>query len=449
MPATDRLPRSVRLGYGSGSVATGAFGTVPGLMLLPYLTDSLGIAALAAGFIVFAPKAWDVVLNPIAGRISDRPVDPRGPRRPWLLRAGLTLSVGFALLFAAPEMGRLAEAAWVLVFFLGCATAYAFFQVPYVAMPAEITDSYDERTRLMTWRVAILAFTIMLAGASAPAIRDAVGGRAGYRVMGVVMAVIIVVGVVSAYVGTRRVPVAAPRPGAGSLRDQLRIVATADDFRHLLTTFVVQALATGCMLAGVDYLASDVLGREGAATILFVCFVGPALLLTPVWTAIGTRIGKKRGYVASSVVLAAGALLVATAQSAPLALVFAATVLIGVGYAGCQVFPMAMLPDAAADDARRTGSGRVGVYTGVWTAGETLGLALGPGVFAIVLAIGGYRSSTDGDVVQPDSALTAITLGFSVLPAALIILSLLWLRRYSLDAAHVDLPTDPAPEGIS
>ena len=41
-------------------------------MLLPYLTDSLGIAALWAGVIVFLPKAWDVVLNPIAGRISDR-----------------------------------------------------------------------------------------------------------------------------------------------------------------------------------------------------------------------------------------------------------------------------------------------------------------------------------------------------------------------------------------
>jgi len=447
MSATDRLPRSVRVGYGSGSVATGAFGTVPGLMLLPYLTDSLGIAALAAGFIVFAPKAWDVVLNPVAGRISDRTVDPRGPRRPWLLRAGIVLALGFALLFAAPDMGKVAEAGWVLVLFLGCATAYAFFQVPYVAMPAEITDSYDERTRLMTWRVAILAFTIMLAGASAPAIRNAIGGRDGYRVMGVVMAVIILVGVVCAYVGTRRAPIAAPQPGAGTLRDQLRIVATADDFRHLLTTFVVQALATGCMLAGVDYLASDVLGRKGAATVLFVCFVGPALLLTPVWTALGTRIGKKRGYVASSLVLAAGALLVATAQSAPVGLVFGATVLIGVGYAGCQVFPMAMLPDAAAVDARRTGSGRVGVYTGVWTAGETLGLALGPGIFALVLAIGGYRSSTDGDVAQPDSALTAITLGFSVLPALLIIASLLWLRRYSLDATEVDVATGSTTGG--
>src|SRR5918995_4254246 len=117
----SRLPNRVRIGYGSGSVATGAFGTVPGLMLLPYLTDTLGIAALAAGLIVLLPKAWDVVLNPVAGRISDRTNDPRGPRRPWLLRAGLALAVAFALLFAAPDMGKAAEAAWVLVLFLACA----------------------------------------------------------------------------------------------------------------------------------------------------------------------------------------------------------------------------------------------------------------------------------------------------------------------------------------
>jgi glycoside/pentoside/hexuronide:cation symporter, GPH family len=439
-PDAPALPTSVRLGYGSGSVATGAFGTVPGLMLLPYLTDTLGIAALAAGCIVLLPKAWDVVLNPIAGRISDRTVDPRGPRRPWLLRAGLALAVCFALIFAAPVLGsRVLESAWVLVFFLAAASAYAFFQVPYVAMPAEITASYDERTRLMTWRVALLALTIMLAGATAPVIRDAVGGRAGYRVMGVVMASIIVVGVLSAYVGTRRAPIGRVEPGPGSLRDQLRVVAAARDFRLLLTTFVVQALATGCMLAGVDYLASDVLDRPGATTILFICFVGPALLLTPVWAAVGERIGKKAGYAASSLVLAVGAMLAATAQVAPAPVVFAATALVGVGYAGCQVFPLAMLPDAAAVDARQTGSSRVGVYTGVWTAAETLGLALGPGLFALVLAIGGYESSTTGDVVQSDATLTAITYGFSVLPAVLVLLSLWSLSRYRLDAREVAL----------
>jgi Na+/melibiose symporter-like transporter len=156
----DLLPRRVRVGYGLGSVATGTFGTVPGLMLLPYLTDTLGVAAAVAGLIVLLPKAWDVILNPIAGRISDRAVDPRGPRRPFLVRGGLALAACFALLFAGPDLGStVLDAGWVLVLFLGCATAYAFFQVPYVAMPAEITDSYAERTRLMTWRVGILAWS--------------------------------------------------------------------------------------------------------------------------------------------------------------------------------------------------------------------------------------------------------------------------------------------------
>ncbi|MDR6175510.1 GPH family glycoside/pentoside/hexuronide:cation symporter [Nocardioides zeae] len=437
------LPRSVRIGYGSGSVATGAFGTVPGLMLLPYLTDQLGIAALLAGAIVVAPKAWDVVLNPVAGRITDRSTDPRGPRRPWLLRAGLPLAVLFAVIFASPGFdSRALEAVWVLVAFLACATAYAFFQVPYVAMPAEITDSYDERTRLMTWRVALLALTILLAGASAPAIRDAVGGRDGYRVMGVAMALLIAVGVLAAYVGTRRAPVRAPAAGVGSLREQLRVVARARDFRLLLTTFLLQALATGTMLAGVDYVARHVLGNAGAATLLFVCFVGPALVLTPAWTAYGERVGKRRGYTLASLLLAAGAVVLVGAEVLPAAAVYGAVALVGVGYAGCQVFPLAMLPDAAAVDARRTGENRAGVYTGVWTAGETLGLALGPGVFAVVLALGGYVSGTDGGTSQPGSAVTAIVLGFSLLPAALTLVSLLWLRRYRLDAATV-----AAPEG--
>ena len=435
--SADALPAGVRIGYGLGSVATGTFGTVPGLLLLPYLTDTLGVTAVLAGLVVLLPKAWDVVLNPLAGRISDRTVDPRGPRRPWLLRGGLTLAVCFALLFAGPDLGTVADTVWVLVAFLACATAYAFFQVPFVAMPAELTDDYDERTRLMTWRVALLALTILLTGATAPLIRDAVGGRDGYRLMGLVMALVIVVGVVSAYAGTRRAPVRAVEAGAGTLADQVRVVAAARDFRALLTTFVVQALGIGAMLAGVDYVAREVLESKGASTVLFVCFVGPALLLTPVWARVGERVGKQRGYVASSLCLAAGALLLVTAQVVPPVVVFLATALVGVGYAGAQVFPLAMLPDAAAVDAHRSGSNRAGVYTGIWTAGETLGLALGPGLYALVLAVGGYISSEGGEVSQPASAVTAITLGFSLVPAALVLLSLWWLRGYRLTESDV------------
>jgi GPH family glycoside/pentoside/hexuronide:cation symporter len=75
----------------------------------------------------------------------------------------------------------------------------------------------------------------------------------------------------------------------------------------------------------------------------------------------------------------------------------------------------------------------------VWTAAETFGLALGPGLFAVVLALGGYESSTGGDVVQSDTTQAAITYGFSVLPAMLVLVSLWWLARYTLDARQVAL----------
>lgn len=435
--ATTELSPRVRRGYALGSVASGTFGTVPGLLLLPYLTDTLGVGAVVAGAIVFLPKAWDVVLNPVAGRISDHSEHPAGRRRPFLLRGGLALALCFALLFAGPTEPTALAAAWVVVAFLACASAYAFFQVPYVAMPAEMTLDRHERTRLMTWRVAVLALAILVSGATAPLVVDAVGGEdspSGYRAMGLYVAVILVVGVLGAWWGTRDAPEhRAPTP-AGALRDQLRLVAAEPDFRALLLTFVVQALGVGTLLAGVAYVADDLLDRPGASTILFVAFVGPALLVTPWWERYARTRTKRSGYTWSTLAMVAGMLvLLAALPDAPV-VGYVGAALVGVGYAGAQVFPLAMLPDVAAHDADTSGENRIGLFTGVWTAGETLGLALGPAVFALVLALGGYVSSTaDESVAQTDTALTAIRLGFALVPAALVAISLLALRRYRLD----------------
>ncbi|MEO6998578.1 MAG: MFS transporter [Terracoccus sp.] len=431
---TTPLTREVRRGYGLGSVATGAFGTVPGLLLLPYLTDRLGVSAAVAGVIVFAPKAWDVVLNPIAGRISDRSQHPDGPRRPFLIRAGLLLAVAFAVLFLGPTAPQWAGAAWVAVAYLACSTAYAFFQVPYVAMPAEMTDDYDERTRLMTWRVAILALAILVSGGASPAIRDALGLEWGYRAVGLFVASLIALGAWGAWSGTRGVPVRATTPVSASFREQLRIVRSDQPFRLLLTTFVLQALATGAMLAGVDYVSRWIIGTKISATLLFLCFVAPALVVTPLWQRYGTSHDKKRGYLLASLLLGGGALLLVLSRSMPTPLVYGCVAIVGVGYAGAQMFPLAMLPDVASrgDDTHA----RAGLYTGVWTAGETLGLALGPAVYAAALTFGGYVSSTGGIVAQSDGAVTAIAYGFSLVPAFLVAMSLLALRRYPAGKDH-------------
>jgi Na+/melibiose symporter-like transporter len=63
---------------------------------------------------------------------------------------------------------RPAASGYVAGVFLATATAFAFFQVPYVAIPAERAGDYQELTRLMTWRVAVLALAIPVSGAIAP-----------------------------------------------------------------------------------------------------------------------------------------------------------------------------------------------------------------------------------------------------------------------------------------
>ena len=427
------LSRRTRAGYAVGGVASGTYGTVPGLVLMPFLTDLIGVEAVVAGLIVFAPKAWDFVLNPIAGTVSDRSRHPHDRRRPFILRAGVLLAVAFVAMFLGPTTPPVLGALWVLAFSLVAASAYAFFHVPYLAMSAEITDDYAERTSLMTWRVIVFTLAILVAGGTAPVLADVAGGVQGYRLMAGVMAVLVLSGAIGVWWFTRGVPLTRHEAAGGRLGDQLRLVLANRDARALATAFVLQAVAMGMVLSGIVYAARHVVRDPSLATLSFVCFVGPAVVLTPVWSRLSRTLGKKRGFVAATVVMVVGLIaLLSVKGGSPVPFLLASGV-IGVGYAGAQLFPLAMLPDIAAEDARVSGTNRIGVITGVWSGFELLGYACGPALLGLVLSLGGYAAGASPDTVQPASAQWAIVLGISVIPASLCALSLLPLSRYQLD----------------
>jgi GPH family glycoside/pentoside/hexuronide:cation symporter len=445
----DALGRRTYLGYALGSVGTAGFSTVPGLLLAYYLTNSLGVAAALAAVVVLIPKLWDVIFLPLVGNASDRSAQLRHSRRPFLLVGGLALPVVFILIFATPSsLGEIGAAAWVLVFFLLAASAFAVFQVPYIAMPAEITDSVEERTTMMSWRVAFLGFGILLFGVGAPALRDMGGGGAsGYLLMAVGVASLIAVGMLGCWWALRRtrpVPIDTSGQGGHSLREQFAVAWRTRAFRFLLSAFFVQALATASMLAGAQYFATYVLGKEGLSDVLFAALIVPALIVMPGWAWVGHRFGKRTGYTATSLVFVAGALLLLLSRSLPVAAVLVFVGLCGIGYAGMQMFPLAMLPDAIAADTASSGRQRAGAFTGVWTAGETIGFAVGPAMVLLMLALTGFVSSSGSSVVQPDSALTGVLVSFTVLPAALVLASLPLIRRYHLDPVTLEVTRAPA-----
>ncbi|MEF9910835.1 MFS transporter [Streptomyces silvae] len=431
-PAAPPLPRTVRIGYGLGSLCTGTFATVPGLILLYYLTNVLAVPAAVAGAAVFLPKAWDVLINPLVGAVSDRSRLRGGPRRPFLLLGASTLPPLFALIFAAPPVRGAPAAGYVAVLFLLAATAYAVFQVPYVTMPAEMTEDPHERGRVLGWRVGFLGVAILLSGALAPAIAHADGDTPeSYRLMGVAVALLLAVGMFGAWAATRRAPAAVRSEAEPSLRAQLAAARSSKPFLHLAGMWTLQALAIGVMLAGVQYFATYTLGSAGAVTPLFACLIGPLVLFMPLWNRLARRKGVAYAQWCASLLYTAGAVLLAFTGAAGPAVGYAAVVLVGIAYAGLQLLPLTMLADTLAADAAITGRRRAATFTGLWTAAETLAFALGAGVFALVLAVTGFRSSDAAHhVEQPAAALTGITAGMSVLPAVLAAASLLLLCRY-------------------
>ena len=454
MTAPERtLSRGVVARYAIGSIGTGGFATLPGLVLVFYLTDTLGVTALVAGIVVTAAKVWDVVIDPWIGERSDRALAATGTRRTWMRVGALALPVAFVVTFAVPAgTAPAASGVWVFIAFLATATAFSLFQVPYIALPAELTGDYDARTRLLTWRVVVLSVAILLFGAGGPLLRR-VGGddeAIGYLVMAVVAGLVIGAGMLVATTVAPRGTTVAPR-ARRSIRagyaEGLDALRRSRPFRDLLATFVLQGLATGVMLAGANYVAVWVLESEDALTFLFLALIGPAILCAPLWGRLARRIGKERSFVFASALFAIAAASLIGMMWAPGAWVYAPVALAGAAYAGMQSLPMAMLPDVISHDARIHGDGRAGSFGGVWTAGETAGMALGATLLTLVLAATGYLESTGSAAVdQPDSAVAGITLSFSLLPAALVLLSLVPLWRYPLRRG--DIEADAATEAV-
>jgi Na+/melibiose symporter-like transporter len=260
-------------------------------------------------------------------------------------------------------------------------------------------------------------------------------GMPGHRAMGIFIATLMVAGTLAVFVFTRGAAGGTVTQSETRLRDQLRVARENKPFRVLVACFVAQAAGVATMLAGVRYFAQSVLHNDSATSLLFVCVVSPAILVMPLWNRVGQRIGKLKGYVAASLTLTIATFALVAAPLLPTWAVYTVVGAIGVGYAGQQLFGLAMLPDCIAYDTARTGRRQAGVFTGLWTAGETLGLALGPGIFAITLQLFGYESSTSGSSApQTSMAQLGVLLGFTVVPGVVVALALLFLRAYDLTA---------------
>ncbi|WP_242918148.1 MFS transporter [Caulobacter sp. CCUG 60055] len=402
-PPAPALSRGETAAYAVGSFANGVFSTVPTVLLLYFCTETLGVPAAWAAAAVFAPKAWAIFWDPFVGAWSDRTRSRFGRRRPFLAAGCVGLPLAFAALFWAPVHGPVAGFLWAAGGYFLLATLYSLFAVPHSAVPAEIGAEPAQRARLVGWRMTAAMVGVLAGAGGAPVLIQAFGGgRAGYAAMGVCVAVLCMAAMVSPLVMLRRHdrPAAANagRPAPAPLIGQLRLAFSDADFRRLGCAFLLQLTAVGAVSAAAPYIVVGAFGRpEGDVGTAMGALLVATILSVPVWSWLGRRYGESRMLGVAAAGYAAAALAVGAATMLHVAwpVAVACFTLAGAPFAGLQVLPFTLAAHVAHAASRERGAangeadGIEGVFTGVWTSIEKLGLALGPALTAVVLSFTG------------------------------------------------------------
>ncbi|MEM7017626.1 MAG: MFS transporter [Pseudomonadota bacterium] len=154
---------TLRLGYGIGQLPEGVKSAAFGFYLLFYFNQVLGLSGTLVGTALFIAICIDAISDPVVGSWSDSTQSKYGRRHPFMYLAALPFALSFYLLFAPPDgLGTLGLFLWVTCFATLTRATMTFYSVPYMALGAELTQDYDERTLLSALRTIFQLFGMFL-----------------------------------------------------------------------------------------------------------------------------------------------------------------------------------------------------------------------------------------------------------------------------------------------
>ena len=152
-PRNRLVPFSSKLAFGVGQFAEGLKNTGFGLFILFYYNQVLELPGTLAGLALFVALMFDAVTDPLAGSLSDNTNSRLGRRHPFMYASALPLALAFLGLFSPPAgLSEWGLFAWLTVFAILTRGAMTLYHVPHLALGAELTEHFDERTRIVAYR---------------------------------------------------------------------------------------------------------------------------------------------------------------------------------------------------------------------------------------------------------------------------------------------------------
>ena len=439
----DALPTHLKIGWASGAFGIALLFNGIGALVFFYMIGILKIEPALAGSLIFVVKLLGAFTDASAGAWSDRIVSPRGRRRPFLFWGAFICAASFAMIFTAPVFAsQWMTAGYVFVGLCLFSLGYSVYNVPYLAMPAEMTDSYHERSSIHSYRIVFVTLGGFVAGALAPAALEALGKteRSSYAIMGCAVAAMMLIALLSAYYSTRTARYTAQgsaKPGIGS--DFAEIFRNRH-FMRLIGVKFMQLTAIQCTQASLLFFLVQSLELKLTILVPFgLAMSVSSIISAPLLVKFSKKHGKRAAYfVASSVYVVYCFSWILAVPNEPTWAIILRGLIVGIAATGNVMLAMSMLTDIINIDARQTGQRREGSFTAVYTFTEKLTGAMGPLLVGTMLSLAGFNNKLPPDAPQSGDVTSALLITTAILPGVLGMVAMLILSGYRLRQEDIE-----------
>jgi GPH family glycoside/pentoside/hexuronide:cation symporter len=429
---SQKLSRLTKIIYGSGDIGFSLTTTIVAAYFLFFLTNVVGIRPAVAGIAILIGRSWDYINDPIIGHISDRTRSRWGRRRPFLLFGALPFALAFAMMwFKPPWESVVVLTAYYAAAYLLFDTAATFVYMPYYALTPELTEDYDERTSLTSYRMfysifgSLLAFTIplMIVGSFSPQNADKV------FLMGAIFGLVSALPLLLVFATTKEKHEFEEQTQP-TFKDSLKAAFKNKPFVFGAVIYLITWVSFDIMQTVLLFFIKFVMGREAESDLIMATIFIVAIIALPFWEWTSRKLNKRLAYAAGVAFWAVVQVIIITMNaSSPLVLILFLCGLAGIGVGAAHVLPWSIIPDAIEWDEYQTGERHEGMFYSLVTLMQKIASSIAIPLTAVFLDVTHYVPNS---ATQPASALLGIRILVGPIPALLLIIGIVFALKYPL-----------------
>jgi Na+/melibiose symporter-like transporter len=444
-PAVPAAPSLLtKLAYGFGSVAYGVKDQGFSYFLVIFYSQVIGLDARLVGLAITTALMLDALSDPVVGYWSDNLRSRWGRRHPFMYASAIPVAATYFLLWNPPEGWSQQALFWyVLVLAVLIRTFITFYETPSSALAPELTEDYDQRSSLLSFRyffawvggnsMTVGSFLLLFPAFVTAAIPNGQFNREAYQLYGVIASCLIFTAIIVSAAGThsRIIHLKPPPPqrtlSLGTIFKEIFQTLANRSFVALFVAAMFGAVASGLSATLAFYFLTYMWGFSSQQSGLITMSVFISALVGAVMAPIVTRtIGKKRGAMIIGLIAVMGSPLpiilrltgIMPDNGNPFVFwfVFYAT-MIDVSLIICfQILAASMMADLVEQAEVKTGRRSEGIFFAASTFIRKMVTGLGVMTAATVLALAEFPAGADPSQVSAD---TVLRLGAYYVPVLL------------------------------